>query len=103
MKFSKVRQSGDSFASFTGVELVNLRIVRPGFGIPTVRLMAVHLRCLGVTKRLDGRIVVRPPKILSRDGSADYGAAYALQSGVREAIEAAIAGLWDQAEAESGK
>jgi hypothetical protein len=79
-------------------ELLNLRIVSAGFGIATVRIAGFHLRCLIVTRRPSGRIVIRPPKILSRDGQHDYGWAYVPQPGVREAIEAAVGVVWDHAE-----
>jgi hypothetical protein len=85
------------------VEMINLKIIRPDFAIASVRLREVHLRNLTVKKLPDGRLLVRPPKILSRNGEVDYGPAFQLQPGVRETIEVALADLWARAEAVDGE
>jgi len=83
-----------------GIERVSLKIIRPGFGIAEVRLIDVNLRNLGVAKKPDGSIRVHPPRIISRNGQADYGVAFALQPFTRQAIEAALLEIWDRMEAD---
>jgi hypothetical protein len=76
------------------IEIINLRRVRAGFGIASIRLPHCHLRNIAVSVLPCGRLKIRPPKVLSRNGRTDYGAAFALEPYMQQAVEAAISALW---------
>lgn len=98
-----LNRGGEATLPIGLIELINLKIIRKDFAVVSVRLSSVHLRNLGVVRRSNGKIVLRPPTILSRNGESDFGMAYALQPGAREAVEAAIATLWKRVEADIDK
>ena len=76
------------------VERVSLRRISPVLGFADVRLEQVNLRSMRVEMRPDGRLTITPPQQQGRDGRS--WPLYALQPGVREAIEQAIAVVWER-------
>jgi hypothetical protein len=80
------------------IERISLRVVSPRFGIASVRFDAVNLHHLVVEALPDGKLRIRPPQVVTRSGR-ELGNAYALQPYAREAIEAAIAVVWERARA----
>lgn len=73
------------------IERVTLHRVTPTLGFATVRIAGVNLMGLRVEQR-DGRLIVQTPETSDRKGGR--WPVYALQPGLREAVEAELAIQW---------
>ena len=74
------------------VEPIRLHRVSPTFAFADVR-SGVHLRSIGVGQQPSGALRITPPSTTGRDGR--LWPCFALQPGTREAVDAAIAQVWE--------
>ena len=80
------------------VETIKLRPIRPGLASIDLRVRGFHLRNLIASRNQDGTVRVRPPRIVSRNGT-DFGCAYGLPPEMVAPIQAAIRVVWDRIDA----
>ncbi len=78
------------------IERISLRRVAPGLAFADVRFDSVNLHDLRIEKKPCGSLVIRSPVHTDRRGR-DWPS-YHLQPTTREAVEDAIAALWEQSE-----
>jgi hypothetical protein len=82
----------EASAALPVVEFVRLRRVSPTLGFATVRLPGVLLNDLRVEQRESGALTIQPPRRKDRHGRVWQH--FALQPGLREAVEREIGALW---------
>ncbi len=70
------------------VEMIRLHRVSSTFAYVDARILGVHLRSIGVEQQPSGALRITPPSTAGRDGR--LWPCFALQPGVREAVEQAI-------------
>lgn len=74
------------------VEMIRLHRISAIFAFVDVRIPGVHLRNISVAQ-LNGALRITPPSTTGRDGR--LRPCFALQPGVREAVEQAIHEAWN--------
>jgi hypothetical protein len=75
------------------VELIRLHRVSSTFAFVDARIPGVHLGNIGVAQQPSGALRITPPNATGRNGR--LWPCFALQPGVREAVEQAIREAWD--------